>query len=410
MLTDTYNNNYKKKQITKNKFTFLTRSDQIDSLTKVNEEKETTEVNNKLLKKKYNQNFHNIVNLLLKKEKRPLVCSLVFDSRVVDYILLCIENKTLLLNKNKNKSDILFLKKLNNLSINFKKTQNINSNLKFIDIIYYLPNIKKNKMQFETRLYSDFTSLSSKVRNTLISGIYQDFDLKNAYPNILNYLCLKHNLDNTYLNRYILEVEELRNLHMDFKKLFLMIMNDEDYVIQINKDMPETGQVFLANWKKERKLLVDKLIVVYSKGKETILFDICQGIESEILEQAIFILLLKKKWNYSLLLHDGFYLLKNENNIEIIDTINSWLFYKYKYPFKFIEKDIENLLDNKPKPCVTYNYLSNISLRENFYDKTLSQFGEKKRIRYFNFIEEFKYFNSSVNKKPIKKGFRIITG
>jgi hypothetical protein len=53
------------------------------------------------------------------------------------------------------------------------------------------------------------TCLRRKIRNTLVEGVYYDFDLKNAQPSILRHLCISNNIPCPCLIRYCEEREQI---------------------------------------------------------------------------------------------------------------------------------------------------------------------------------------------------------
>ena len=193
------------------------------------------------------------------------------------------------------------------------------------------------------RIYSSFTSISKQVRNSLLFPNYYDFDLSNSFPNIINYLCKINNITLKILpkyleNRHILGEKDEQN----FKKLFLAILNDAENKIIVPKD---ENYAFFLEWQLEAANIRTKLI----NEKNGTLFRVMEDFEIELLKSVIFFLIYKKKWIYSLLLHDGIYLLKNITSPELIKSINSYLFFKYNYPFTLLQKPIEKYFSIKNK-------------------------------------------------------------
>ena len=75
------------------------------------------------------------------------------------------------------------------------------------------------------------TAFSKKVRNTLIQGLFADFDLKNAQPEIIRNICNANNIPCPKIEQYCDNRNEILNLVMtsydvdkgDAKKLFLRL-------------------------------------------------------------------------------------------------------------------------------------------------------------------------------------------
>jgi hypothetical protein len=55
------------------------------------------------------------------------------------------------------------------------------------------------------------TSFAKKTRNTLIKGIYYDFDLSNAQPQILRNICKSNNITHDIIEKYCNEREQIMN-------------------------------------------------------------------------------------------------------------------------------------------------------------------------------------------------------
>ena len=105
-----------------------------------------------------------------------------------------------------------------------------------------------------------FTSLRSKIRNTLMKGIYTDFDIENAQPCILKNICDDNNIECPHLNYYINNREEcltliISNFSVDrkiAKKLFLRIF----------------FKGCLSNWCKDFGLVYKKIDYIENLQKE----------------------------------------------------------------------------------------------------------------------------------------------
>lgn len=101
---------------------------------------------------------------------------------------------------------------INETEKNFKK---IKKYLKIQRKNNYLAKItyKFSKKSFENegRLFCDYgiQNINKKIRGLLSKDIYLDFDMINAHPNILRYLCEKHNIMYDNLLKYINDRENI---------------------------------------------------------------------------------------------------------------------------------------------------------------------------------------------------------
>ena len=78
-----------------------------------------------------------------------------------------------------------------------------------IKVVYKKPRHKYGRVFPEKSL--GLTSLSKKVRNTLIKNKYIDIDLSNAQPKIIWNICKSNNIPCPHIDKYILERDEVLN-------------------------------------------------------------------------------------------------------------------------------------------------------------------------------------------------------
>jgi len=78
-----------------------------------------------------------------------------------------------------------------------------------IKVVYKKPRHKYGRVYPDRSL--GLTSLSKKVRNTLIRGKYIDIDLSNAQPKIIWNICKSNNIECPNLEKYILERDNILN-------------------------------------------------------------------------------------------------------------------------------------------------------------------------------------------------------
>ena len=80
------------------------------------------------------------------------------------------------------------------------------------------------------RLYSKEFSLQSlqhKIRGFITDDSYHDYDLKNAHPTIMQYLCEKHNISTPYLDTYCKNREDTLKTYDITKRCVLVALNSD---------------------------------------------------------------------------------------------------------------------------------------------------------------------------------------
>lgn len=126
------------------------------------------------------------------------------------------------------------------------------------------------------------------------------------------------------------------------------------------------------------------------------MFRVCEVVEKKIMKQIFLFLLIKKEWFYSMLLHDGIYLLKQDQNEILINDINDFLFYQFNYPFLLVEKDIK--VPKEFLPFVSQHKMKKLLSNEykvRFFQQTLEAMTYTERLEYYKCIKDIEKFEIS---------------
>ena len=112
-------------------------------------------------------------------------------------------------------------------------------------------------------------SLRREIRHTLAFGNYVDIDVSNAHPEILNQLCIHHDIKTKYLNQYVSNRTEILKETMEnyecsrdeAKTLFISLMYYGSFESWPNAHKKEPTD-FIYNFINELKLISEKFINV----------------------------------------------------------------------------------------------------------------------------------------------------
>jgi len=240
-------------------------------------------------------------------------------------------------------------------------------------------------------------SLQADIRGFLCSDKYNDFDMINAHPTILNYInnkILKDKIDTPYLLKYINNRKEILSKWKITKQQVLIIMNTEKEYKGINK--------YLKGLDNEFKILQNKLIncneeyflkICRSKNKKgnlkgTFLNRVLCCIENDILNLAVSKI---GNDNIGALMFDGLFIKKEFNDFDIIEKLND---ISKEYEIKWIQK--AHSIKIKIDPDMI------LPVYENNYTKMKREFEEK------NFrIEQPLLFGIESKNKDGKENFYL---
>jgi len=210
-------------------------------------------------------------------------------------------------------------------------------------------------------------SLRREIRHTLANGIYVDIDIANCHPELLNQLCIHHDIKTKYLNQYVenrsdilTETMTVYNCNRDeAKTLFISLMyygTFSSWEPSQNKEPTE----FIYNFINELKIISENFIKVNPEIvkivkalqkknlKGSVMSIILQDKERSILE-SVYNYLIKKniiKNNDCVLCFDGIMIKKNKYSVHLLEELSSTVFEELKFKLKFTQKEFdENYLE-----------------------------------------------------------------
>jgi len=282
---------------------------------------------------------------------------------------------------------------IKNALLLFSKTaSNFNKTLSICPIDYHQSKSGSAHPYF-FRKYGAFTGLWKNCRDLLLWGIYEDYDLKGSFPNILFYICKKNNINAAYLKEFVSNNDYWQKKCPHFKPTFTRILNATDNYPIISTDKEVIA--FLKNWQTEKTVIL-RLLADKHDLKSFKIFNFCERIESEIMEDFFFFLLATKNWNHVIWLHDGMYLLQNKENDALIKQFNLLIQTKYDYPFEFRKKELtlDPLFKSALNSEVTYSFKGILSLeqKERFYNNTILDLPYVRRINFYKFKSKYAAF------------------
>ncbi len=197
--------------------------------------------------------------------------------------------------------------------------------------------------------------LHHKIRGVLCDGLYNDFDMVNAHPSILLYLCKKLNFPCYNLQSYVINRDEcISNLMNDIngdrasaKKMFLQSMNSEKitkkYYDRSTKRWLNIKDPFFLKMDEEFKQLQKLFLTTYDEfRKELIKRGITENIQGKVLNKVLCI-------NENKILHEGIDKLQEQ---KLIDDKSKMVlmfdgFMVQSKEHYELEKIIESLNDNE---------------------------------------------------------------
>jgi hypothetical protein len=237
---------------------------------------------------------------------------------------------------------------------------------KFLELLL----INNGEMSFEY-FYAKYTNygrrysygiqgISKKIRNYLLNGSgVVDYDIRNAHPTILYYLCVKHNIRVKILKDYIFNrdaiiqdefAEEIFN-GKDVKKLILTATNCDDMLFSKNKWLIEYQEEMrfirdeLKKIKDYKKILLDTEKIKQDKNNQNSSFvnRILCKVESEIIDKFVSFIQSQDYEVFSLMF-DG--LMVYNGGGDMLDNLNCVIKCKYGDYFEITQKPIETDIDD----------------------------------------------------------------
>ena len=235
-------------------------------------------------------------------------------------------------------------------------------------------------------------SLRRQVRHTLAYGNYIDIDIANCHPEILNQMCIHHDIKTRYLNEYVVRRDAVLLETMDkyscnrdeVKKLFISLM----YYGQFSSWEHGKGQEpteFIYNFVNELQIISSKFInanpdvskVVKALNKKNV-----KGSVMSIILQEKERLILETVYNYlvdkhiinnndCVLCFDGIMVKKCKYNSQLLGELSDVVFNELKYRLKFTEKDFDDNYNDELKSIVyeapsIYDSTDYIELKDKF--------------------------------------------
>jgi hypothetical protein len=290
--------------------------------------------------------------------------------------------------------------------------------------------VKKNKLKVSYkrpkymfgRVYPSkslsLCSLRRQVRHTLAYDNYIDIDIANCHPEILNQLCIHHDIKTRYLNDYVNKRDEILQDTMNIydcnrdeaKKLFISLMYYGRFGSWEQGEGKEPSE-FIYNFINELQIVSSKLInvnpavvkIVKALDKKnlkgSVMSIILQEKERLILE-AVYNHLINKKIitnNDCVLCFDGIMIKKSKYYCQLLEELSDVIFNELKYKLKFTEKDFDDNYIDELKNIVyetpsIYNNTEYIELK-NKIEKNCFRLenpfsyvyiGDDKNIQFFN--------------------------
>jgi hypothetical protein len=206
-------------------------------------------------------------------------------------------------------------------------------------------------------------SLRRQIRHTLAVDNYIDIDISNCHPEILNQLCIHHNIPTKYLNEYVINraeilrdtIENYNCSRDDAKKLFISLM----YFGSFNSWENGTNKAptdFIYNFINELKIISNEFIkanpdivkIVKALQKKnlpgSVLSIILQEKERIILETVYNSLVEKKVINNNdcVLCFDGIMVKKAKYYNKLLDELSDAVLSELKYKLQFVEKEFDD--------------------------------------------------------------------
>lgn len=237
---------------------------------------------------------------------------------------------------------------------------------KFLELLL----INNGEMSFEY-FYAKYTNygrrysygiqgISKKIRNYLLNGSgVVDYDIRNAHPTILYYLCVKHNIRVKILKDYVFNrdaiiqdefAEEIFNGE-DVKKTILTATNCDDLLFSKNKWLIEYQEEMrfirdeLKKIKDYKKILLDTEKIKQDKNNQNSSFvnRILCKVESEIIDKFVSFIQSQDYEVFSLMF-DG--LMVYNGGGDMLDNLNCVIKCKYGDYFEITQKPIETDIDD----------------------------------------------------------------
>ena len=287
--------------------------------------------------------------------------------------------------------------------------KNFNRKIKFNNSTYDIE-YKYGKSNTNGRLYAEtfgIQILPCRVKEYIIKDIYYDYDIVNAAPSILLYLCDTIGFKSTFLKNYV----KNRNKKLEKHKITKL-----DVIIMINSEICYSKNTYLKNFHKEIKKMKP---LINDKYKHLIssTFDNLKNLQSKIMSRIIFYFeskilqkVIKKNIdNVGVPYFDGFLSDKKLNVNDLNELTKEFKYIKWILkPFKsditlkeniitntqFNISHLLNLCDNVKLEFIKKKYkLLDIDIFDGSNDKKKDYTKKYKNLYYTELNEALDYFN-----------------
>jgi len=273
---------------------------------------------------------------------------------------------------------------------------------KFLELLL----INNGEMTFEY-FYAKYTNygrryswgiqgIPKNIRNFLLTGSgVNDYDIKNAHPSILYYLCVKHKIhtENQVLKNYVFNRDDViqnnfqQELYegVDVKKLILTATNCDDLLFTKNTWLIKYQEemVFIRDELKKikdyKKILQDTEKLKQDKKNENSSFvnRILCKVESEIIDKFVSFIR-NQKYDIFSLMFDG--LMVYDGSDELLEQLNLVVKHTYGDYFEITQKAIETDIDDSDYVFDKEKILGKIDSLETRMDLFIKKFNPIKII------------------------------
>lgn len=233
-------------------------------------------------------------------------------------------------------------------------------------------------------------NISKKIRNYLLSGSgVVDYDIKNAHPTILYYLCVKHKIhtEKQLLKSYVFNRDKVIQEHFqkelhnaeDVKKLILTATNCDDMLFSNNEWLVDYYDEMtfireqLQKQKEYKKILQDteKLKQDSRNFNSSFVNRVLCKVESEIIDK-ITAFIMKRGFEVFALMYDG--LMVYGGTDELLQQINLVVKTAYGDYFDITQKDIVTDIDDSGYELNLDTLLGNIDSMETRMKRFIDKF------------------------------------
>ena len=268
----------------------------------------------------------------------PIILMEYFDPELLDFIIKNREKlKVQLRTKNRDKDDVF------SWTIKYFKENPNGARKTSYD---YLERYRKAKLG---RVFSNGIAMQNmlrEVRSTINYGIYDDIDMVNSHPRILNWICRKLKIHTYYLRMYIFNHKKRQqDVHKKYgiplpecKILFIELLQGiavktkiegfeknfkneiDDISIKITEKMPETKKMLDKNFNSSR-INHEVMRLVIHTAENHILMAMCKFFKDKgVLKDE------------GVLMYDGILIPKNSKTIDLLHPCELFLRENFDFP------------------------------------------------------------------------------